>query len=77
MIPNKDVLIIKQILSVGAIGNVKVTVWRTCILMLGSKGLNSSSLNEHLVKRKMNLLSFFPIYFTSRSISSSRSPRDG
>ena len=70
-------LIIKQILPVGTIGNVKVTVWRTCILMLGSKGLNSSSLNEHLAKCKMNLLSSFSIYFISRSISTSRSPRDG
>ena len=32
-------LIVKQILLVSTLGNVKRTVWRICILMLGFKGL--------------------------------------
>ena len=35
----KKLLIVTQILQVGILGNVQRTVWRICILMLGSKGL--------------------------------------
>ena len=32
-------VIVKQILLVSTLGNVWITVWRICILMLGRKGL--------------------------------------
>ena len=40
----KKLLIVKQILLVSTLGNVKITVWRINILILGSKELKSLSL---------------------------------
>ena len=45
----KKRLIIKQILLVSTLGNVKRTVWTICILMLGRKGLEHSILMVHLL----------------------------
>ena len=42
-------LIVKEILFVSTIGNVKRTVWRKCILMLGCKGLNSKTKDNYLL----------------------------
>ena len=39
----KKLLIFKQILLVSTLGNVKRTVWRICLLMLGCKRLKASS----------------------------------
>ena len=40
----KQLLIVKQILLVSLFGNVWRTVWRICILILGSKGLRPNSI---------------------------------
>ena len=45
----KKRLIIKQILLVSTLGNVKRTVWTICILMLGRIGLEHSILMVHLL----------------------------
>ena len=39
----KKLLIFKQILLVSTLGNVKRTVWRICLLMLGCKRLKAST----------------------------------
>ena len=55
----KQLLIVEQILHVGVIGNVKRTVWRICIPMLGCRGLK---LNDSLFYtwKSLILLYFFP-----------------
>ena len=42
-IKKKKIYIFKQILFVSTLGNVQRTVWRICILMLGSKKVNAES----------------------------------
>ena len=44
----KKLVIFKQILLVSTFGNVKRTVWRICILMLGCKRLKASSWDRFL-----------------------------
>ena len=61
-------LVIKQILPVGTIGNVKVIVWRTCILIAFFFNLFYLQINKYIKKSKRWLVNVLKIFNISDQI---------